>query len=137
MPWVESYAGDWCKHCDIAKGCKIWGEHPKECKEYYCMWVQQEKSSENMRPDRCGVIFDKIADDIILAKVDPDRKRLADDIKRQIKLFTNEGFSVVMVNQKIGKPIIYGGKGKDEKEIWDEIIKIREEWLHTLQTLTR
>lgn len=91
----------------------------------------------DLRPDKCGVIFDKISDRIVMGKVDTDITNVGEPVLNQIKQFTNEGLSVVMTHKDIEKPFIYGGKGADKEEIWNEVVKIKEEWLHTLQTWQR
>jgi len=40
LPSVKNLKKDyeWCKHCEIGVGCKIYEERPKQCKDFYCLW---------------------------------------------------------------------------------------------------
>jgi hypothetical protein len=75
--------------------------------------------SINLRPDKCRVIFEKITDDIFIGTVDPDVKKLNDDVRGQIQTFLSGGFSIVLFNQKIKEPLIHAAKGKTISEVWD------------------
>lgn len=30
---------EWCQHCDIGKGCKIYEQRPVECRDFTCGWL--------------------------------------------------------------------------------------------------
>ena len=30
---------EWCKHCDISSGCKVYKDRPKTCKDYECTFL--------------------------------------------------------------------------------------------------
>ena len=45
-----------CVH-QTGKGCAIYGDHPVECKDYGCAWLQGILPIE-MRPDRIGILVD-------------------------------------------------------------------------------
>jgi hypothetical protein len=45
-----------CVH-QTGKGCAIYGNHPAECKDYACVWLQG-KMPEEMRPDKIGILVD-------------------------------------------------------------------------------
>ena len=56
--------GEWCKHCAIGQGCKIYASRPAPCVDFKCLWLQsQEKESPfeplplEMRPDKCKVVI--------------------------------------------------------------------------------
>lgn len=59
------------------------------------MWSQMETVSDELRPDKCGIIFDRISDDVIAARIEADRK-LNGLLTAQVDYFNNEGFSVVI-----------------------------------------
>ena len=54
----------WCQHCVPGKGCSIYGEHPNECRDFSCTWLQNElpddwfptKSKMVMRDDNGGFV---------------------------------------------------------------------------------
>ena len=45
-----------CVH-QTGKGCAIHGNHPAECRDYACAWLQGVVPKE-MRPDRIGILVD-------------------------------------------------------------------------------
>ena len=47
-----------CKHCD--KGCNIQDTKPDECRNFNCAYIQSKIDDINLRPDKCGVIFEKV-----------------------------------------------------------------------------
>ena len=90
---VPSEIGVYCHHC--LNGCQIYDERPKECRDYQCMWSQMDTVSDELRPDRCGIIFDRISDDVIAARIE-EGKKINDLLMAQIQNFKNEGFSVMI-----------------------------------------
>src|SRR5262249_673280 len=66
----------WCQHCVISKGCSIYEERPTSCREFECVWLQDEKGifADEMRPDRCKVVMIPYRDGNGLeARCDPSR----------------------------------------------------------------
>ena len=121
IEWMDSPAGKNCRECDPGKGCKIYDHAPKKCLEFYCAYNQMADVSINLRPDKCRVIFERVTDDIFIGTVDPNVERLNDDVRGQIQAFLNEGFSVVLFNQKIKEPFIQAAKGRTISEVWDVV----------------
>jgi hypothetical protein len=64
-------AHTWCPHCAVGKGCKVYDERPKPCKEFECLWLTGVLRGENLppelRPDRCHVIFAPTTDETDIA----------------------------------------------------------------------
>lgn len=54
-----------------------------------------ERVADDLRPDKCGIIFDRIAQDVISARLEEGRK-LSALVLAQINAFINEGFSVIV-----------------------------------------
>jgi len=121
VPWMNSPAGHLCNECDEGQGCKIYNIAPKKCLEFCCAYNQMKKVSINFRPDKCGVIFEKITDDIFIGTVDPNESKLKDIVKGQINSFLGEGFSVVLFNQKIKNPLIYHEKNTTADEVFKSV----------------
>ena len=92
-PRKPSY--QWCKHCDIGVGCKIYKTRPQGCKDFLCLYLG---GVTNLKPNRCGFfiyqeesqqaaknkvlavmceehMLDKVVDAILN---DPDGKKLVD-----------------------------------------------------------
>lgn len=90
---VPSPIGVYCQYCN--NGCTIYEKRPKECRDYQCMWSQMENVGEELRPDICGVIFDRISDDVITARLE-EGKKLNNLTFNQVEHFNKEGFSVLV-----------------------------------------
>lgn len=91
-----------CTFCD--KGCTIHNGKPKECASFKCAYYQMKVASEKMRPDNCGVIFEKLEDDLMFGSVNPKHKDFS-FIQGQIQFFLKEGINVVLA--KDGFPVVY------------------------------
>ena len=64
-------AGQWCEHCAVGKGCKIYEKRPWKCVEFECLWLHSQHGGfgnpmpDEMRPDRCKVVFSPLDDTFI------------------------------------------------------------------------
>ena len=63
------------------------------------MYAQMEKVPVDLRPDNCGIIFDKITNKIIYGILNPEAEA-SETGKKQIGAFINQGFSVIMASIK-------------------------------------
>ncbi len=116
--WMDSPAGEWCKYCSPGKGCTVHTVAPDQCKDFECSYVQVDKASIDLRPDKCKVIFEKVAGDMFLGTLDPDYK-LKREVKNQIDEFVRQGFSVVVLSGK-NDPLIHSSGGKVAKVVYKE-----------------
>lgn len=123
---IPSAVGEWCQHC-TKEGCGIYGEHPKECREYQCMWSQMPNqfATLELRPDKCGVIFDRQSDDVIAARIE-EGQMINNLLFGQIGSFNREGFSVLVFRGKQRKHFLAEGH---TKEYVDEVVRKRAEYL--------
>jgi hypothetical protein len=74
IPEIEKPAGEWCQHCAIGKGCKVYDERPQMCVEFECLWLISQKRPDqvskmpvSLRPDRCKVVFSPSTDERVMA----------------------------------------------------------------------
>lgn len=123
IDWMNSPAGEYCKECDQGVGCKIYDHIPKKCLKFRCAYNQMEKVSIDLRPDNCDIIFERLSEDIFIGTVDPDIRKLKDIVKGQINAFNLQGFSVILLNQKIKNPHIYPASNKNIQSIWNRYIQ--------------
>jgi len=70
----EKKAGDWCQHCAIGKGCKVYDTRPQTCMEFECLWLLSQRREDplerlpaELRPDRCKVVFSPATNPRIMA----------------------------------------------------------------------
>ena len=43
-------ANQWCQHCQVGQGCKIYAERPDECRGFNCMWLVDAKIPVELAP---------------------------------------------------------------------------------------
>ena len=132
IPELKKQAGTLCSNCELTKGCKIYNNRPKSCREFKCAYLQMEKVHIDLRPDKCGVIFEMLSDNIFLGTLHSDHE-FSDVAKGQINAFRKQGFSVVL-SRKDEKLKFYVSEKHNKEEILDEFKKIfKEEWAHSIQ----
>lgn len=89
----------WCTHCAIGKGCKIYDQRPPTCQIFSCMWLAIKNMPEELKPDKCKMVFTISSEDTVTVNVDVGRpdawkspvaqatmKKLTSDYKVLIKL---------------------------------------------------
>jgi len=121
VPWMDKPAGITCKFCD--KGCTIYDTKDKRCSEFKCAYNQMKIVSEKMRPDNCGVIFERLEDDLMFGTINPEHKDFS-FINGQIQTFLNEGINVVL--SKNGQPITYHLDNVKPEDLLSRVYKIAE-----------
>jgi len=115
-----SKSGEWCEHCNPGVGCKIYHTRPPECSDFFCMYAQMDKCSEDLRPDNCKVIFEKLNDHLIYGTIDSHLTKLKKSVVNQIENFKKQGFSVLL--RKIDKlsPVLLLAEGHTKEQIAKE-----------------
>lgn len=96
IPDTNSKEGELCKYCNENVGCKIYDNRPECCKVFECCWKQTDGAHIDLRPDNCGVLFEKWTDNVIVGSLE---NLPSDLVLRQNSYFQAEGISVVLVNQ--------------------------------------
>ena len=64
----------WCPHCDIGKGCKIYETRPDSCRLFYCHFLQDARIGEHWKPSKSRMLltYNPTAGRLSI-NVDPDR----------------------------------------------------------------
>jgi hypothetical protein len=109
---TESPIETYCKYCEPYVGCKIYEKKPEECSQYKCMWSQMEYAGIELRPDKCHVIFDRVGDDVISARIEK-RHKLNGLVLGQLNAFNNDGFSVLLLNGNLSSCFLAKGHTQD------------------------
>ncbi len=63
---------EWCKHCAIGQGCRIYEQRPDECREFNCAWLMDESIGEEWKPSRSRMVLTSEGG-VIGVHVDPSR----------------------------------------------------------------
>lgn len=100
---LDKPRSQWCRHCDIGVGCKIYSERPEECRLFDCGYVTQAGIGEHWRPSRSKMVIALSSDASRLTIfVDPDRgdawrkDPFLRDIKGWARLAAKNGSHVVV-----------------------------------------
>jgi len=118
---MDKKAGEACKHCN--KGCDIYETVDARCLEFKCAYNQMGAASEKMRPDNCGVIFEKLEDDLMFGTINPNHTDFK-FMSGQVDFFLKEGINVVFT--KKGQPIVYHLDDVRPEELLSRVHKIAE-----------
>lgn len=113
---MNSPRGEYCKECIPNVGCKIYIDRPESCRIFQCVWSQMKKVHIDLRPDHCGVMFEKVNDVLIVGSID-NLENISDLVNRQIEYFSSEGISVFVQQFNPYKFICYLVKGANKNEI--------------------
>lgn len=133
-----SPAGEWCPHCTPGKKsgcCNIHSDRPNMCLGYDCFW-RAEEWPDDLRPDRCKVIFESLPSvETILISVEPTRpdawkkKRILAVIKK-----LGEKGRPLAVRTK-NDSVIFTPKGWTKRAVLEEI-KIVMDWKEKINDST-
>jgi hypothetical protein len=52
IPELQKPLGVWCKHVALGKGCTIYGDRPRSCRSFYCLWMLDRGLGPEWKPDR-------------------------------------------------------------------------------------
>ena len=136
VPALKKEANEWCKHCDIGVGCKIYKDRPLDCKAFSCVWAVG-MIPEEYKPNKVGfyMTVDSINDAVLgMLKVYTEHHRLGATI-RKLKKYKSpfsgrpKGFHITFGPEKEDSYFLheeyekekgqyYGGKTFEELEEW-------------------
>jgi hypothetical protein len=113
---LDKPEGEWCEHCEIGAGCRIYEDRPKMCRVWSCEWRSRpDRYPEEMRPDRCGFLLTttRIDDDyVVVAMVahgsPADQQTWPPLLRPFLEQFAGRGASV-LVNFADGGQFLYEG----------------------------
>lgn len=118
VPWMDAPSGNLCVECSEGVGCRIFATADPRCRSFACVYRQSDKCGDELRPDRCRVVFEKLSDTMMFGSaVGPN---LADAAARQVEVFNRQGFDVVVDDHARRKLIVAPAKGNDAKGVMGE-----------------
>lgn len=78
------------------------------------MWSQMPHVGSELRPDKCGVMFDRAGNDVIVGRLEQGKK-LNDLTYKQVQVFNQDGFSVLLFRGRDRK--FFLADGHDENYV--------------------
>lgn len=133
---LEKPQGQWCSHCNIGKGCKIYDLRPEECKTFYCGYLSWVMVNEWWFPAKCKmVIVSELDGNRIAVHVDPARPnawkeepyyseikewacRVAGELKQVVVCIRNRAI-VILPDEDVD----LGPIGDDERIVCGEVLE--------------
>jgi hypothetical protein len=127
MPWLGKEHSVWCQHYIPNKGCRIHGNHPQQCKDFTCWYMDSENLPDDINPKYCGCIIEKY-DDIFMITTDPRSFDSWKNVTPFIDQVCKKGYSIVITSYTNKQRFVIAEQGKSE-EVWNKIVKMaREEY---------
>jgi Tfp pilus assembly protein PilF len=63
---------EWCKHCAVGVGCRIYEQRPDECHEFNCRWLTDASVGDEWKPSHSRIVL-TLEGGVIGVHVDPSR----------------------------------------------------------------
>ena len=57
IPEIGKPPNAWCPNCEKGRGCRVYDQCPEPCRAFYCLWKVMPDFPEELRPDRCKVLW--------------------------------------------------------------------------------
>lgn len=121
---IDSPAGELCQHCDKNVGCTIHEDRPKICRDFMCAYAQQENAPIELRPDKCGIIFEKMDDTLFIGTIKPNNP-VSEYAFGQITAFNDQGYDVVLTKHDTIEPKVFVRKGIDKFDVIKKFLHYR------------
>ena len=106
---LKKPAREYCPHCEINHGCKIYESRPKECVDFRCAWLLGS-IPEELKPSKTGVMITSLAMDLRnQGYLEPTKdyvlvypENIGDEKKEPVKSFLNNllknGIEIILVD---------------------------------------
>lgn len=86
-----------CEYC-VGEVCIIYPTRPESCRGCECSYMQMENCGLELRPDKCGIIFEKEDSSTFVGTIVGRTTQLA---KQQVREFKKQGFEVRIQVRKL------------------------------------
>jgi hypothetical protein len=57
IPELAKPRHEWCGHCEIGKGCRIYETRPPSCREFECGWLIDASVPEHWKPAKSRMVL--------------------------------------------------------------------------------
>lgn len=105
LPGIREFKSDFtrCKHLGTHDGCTIYKDRPLPCRAFNCLWRVNKVMDWQLRPDRCGVMFEVFpTEKTVIALMRPKAKWQEGPVKQLIDRMVGDGYVVWMIREKDG-----------------------------------
>ena len=121
---VKVESGQSCQYQDHF-GCTRHEDRPQICRNFFCAYAESDDLPISLRPDKCGIIFEKLSNNLFLGTVD-HRIEVTKIAFAQIENFNVQGFSVVLKKNNTREVIVKTADVHNKDDIINEYKTLRE-----------
>jgi hypothetical protein len=57
IPELEKPKHQWCSHCEVGVGCKIYERRPASCRDFVCGWLVDARIPEHWKPAKSRMVL--------------------------------------------------------------------------------
>lgn len=57
IPELPKPRHEWCRHCDVGRGCRIYDARPQTCRDFYCGYLLMPNLPEHWKPSRSRMVL--------------------------------------------------------------------------------
>jgi hypothetical protein len=90
----------WCQHVVKGKGCSIHPDRPATCREFECIWLQNQDLPDEFRPDRIHAFLTSTAEEGgVVVHADPGypAAHLDEPLAGLLKRLRGRGIKVIVI----------------------------------------
>jgi hypothetical protein len=75
VPVLQKPEGQWCGHCSPGKGCGIWDSRPNFCRDFHCLWINDQSFGPEWKPEIAKFVMNiEDGGDQLVVMVDPGQR---------------------------------------------------------------
>ena len=121
---IQKHAGKECPNCILSAGCSIYRDRPKSCVDFNCNYLDEGMPLE-LRPDKIGIIFERITPTIMLGTRDFKRMNSWNDpqVFNYIKDLLDYGTSVILTSFSTAPKLYFIVDGRTQEEVLKEAME--------------
>ena len=97
IPEIQKPENVLCQNCTKNSGCNIYSSRPKSCIDFKCLFIETDMVEE-LRPNKCNIIFEKITETIYLGTRQKDNLENWNTVpvKNYMKSLNEKGISIIL-----------------------------------------
>lgn len=119
VPGVGKEVNKYCPFC--THHCTIYENRPSECDRFDCTWLVDETVPDELKPEKCNVIFEVITEElqICLVHFQYPTAWMEKPVRDHIKRLNEKNISVIVTSYTSSPKYVFEAPGKTEQEVWN------------------
>jgi uncharacterized protein len=103
-----------CSHCKEGEGCSVYETRPLSCRRYQCLFYSNHKLADELRPDRCGVIFERLPGrPVYLALCESPESVKSPVVAEEIQKLRDAGLAVAVTSGPLSQKGLFVPEGRN------------------------